>query len=335
MLAMHMGNELLSPTVAAVCLVLAGAVLTFASWRVKRHIDPMKVPLMGVLGAFVFAAQMINFPILPGTSGHLGGGVLLAVLLGPHAATLVMASILIVQCLIFQDGGLLALGANIINLGIIPCYLGYALFRVLAGPIPTLRRLYIAIFFASLISMVAGAALVPFQVWFSDILTVPLTKFLALMVGLHILVGLGEALITFAVIVFVSRVRPQAFDLPIADAVYRQGVLSYRAIAGSLLVVALLLGGVVSLWASSAPDALESRTTAVEVADQSTVRENTSPTMEKATRLQEQTAPLPDYSWESLGQWLGTSMSGIIGTLLTLLVVWLVGRFLRLKRKSI
>ncbi|NLX13649.1 MAG: cobalamin biosynthesis protein CbiM [Phycisphaerales bacterium] len=335
MLAMHMGNELLSPAVAVVCLLLAGMVLMFASWRAKRQIDPMKVPLMGVLGAFVFAAQMINFPILPGASGHLGGGVLLAVLLGPHAATLVMASILIIQCLIFQDGGLLSLGANIINLGVIPCYLGYALFRALAGPIPTMRRLYVAIFVASLFGMVAGAALVPVQVWFSGILTIPFSKFLALMVGLHILVALGEAFITFAVIVFVSRVRPQAFDLPIADAVYRQGVLSYRAIAASLLVVALLLGGVVSLTASTAPDALESRTTIAENPDNSVVRENTSPMMEKVTRLQEQTAPLPDYSWDSLGQWLGTSTSGIIGTLLTLLAVWQIGRFLRLKRRSI
>src|SRR5688572_5314174 len=116
MLAMHMANELLTPAVAAGFIVLAGVALSLASRRVGAAFDPAKVPLMGVLGAFVFAAQMINFPILPGTSGHLGGGVLLAILLGPHAASLVMASILIVQCLIFQDGGILALGTNIVNM---------------------------------------------------------------------------------------------------------------------------------------------------------------------------------------------------------------------------
>ena len=170
---MHMQNELLTPATAVGLFVLAGAGLGFASWQVRLRFDSAKVPLMGVMGAFVFAAQMINFPILPGTSGHLGGGVLLAILLGPHAATLVMASILIVQCLIFQDGGLLALGANIINMGIIPCYLGYGLFHLLAGARPRTGRLYAAVFAATLVGMVAGAAMVPFEVWMSGVLRVP------------------------------------------------------------------------------------------------------------------------------------------------------------------
>jgi len=120
---MHMANELLTPGVAAGFGAASAAGIAYSSWRVRRELDDSKVPLMGVMGAFVFAAQMVNFQILPGSSGHLGGGVLLAILLGPSAATLVMAAILIVQCLVFNDGGLLALGANIFNMGIVPCYL--------------------------------------------------------------------------------------------------------------------------------------------------------------------------------------------------------------------
>jgi uncharacterized membrane protein len=111
-LAMHMANEMLSFGVASALIAMVAAFLVFASRRAGRQLDETRAPLMGVMGAVVFAAQMINFPILPGTSGHICGTVLLAVLLGPHAATLVMASILIVQCLIFQDGGLLALGGQ-------------------------------------------------------------------------------------------------------------------------------------------------------------------------------------------------------------------------------
>lgn len=321
MLAMHMQNELLTPPVALLLMLLAGATLVFASWRIKPGFDESKVPLMGVMGAFVFAAQMINFPILPGTSGHLGGGVLLTLLLGPHAALLVMAAILIVQCLIFQDGGLLALGANILNLGVVPCYLGYFCFHTFAGCKPGAARLYLALFFATLIGMVAGASLVPLQVWASGLVAAPLSKFLALMIGLHLLVALGEAIITFLVIGYVGRVRPQTLG-PVADrlAASTEG-LQRRALLASFLVVALFLGGVVSLYASPWADALESITSAEEGHPrQPLVRENTSPTVARVNTLQEHTALLPDYRF--------TSLSGLLGTGITLLIVWAVGRAL-------
>ena len=134
-LAMHMANELLSLPVAGVTLALGAAVVALAAARAKSSLDPRRLPLMGVMGAFVFAAQMINFtlPGMPGTSGHLGGGVLLAILLGPAAALVTMAAILIVQCLLFQDGGLLALGCNFLNMGVAPCLAGWAISRMVAG----------------------------------------------------------------------------------------------------------------------------------------------------------------------------------------------------------
>ena len=321
MLSMHMANELLTPPVAVGFIVVAAAVLAFASWRTRVRFDPAKIPLMGVMGAFVFAAQMINFPVLPGTSGHFVGGVLLAILLGPHAATLVMASILIVQCLIFQDGGLLALGTNILNMGVIPCYVGYGLFNLVAGRMPGAGRLYAAVFVASMIGIVAGAAMVPVEVALSGVASVPLSQFLLVMVGMHLLIALGEAVITFLVIGYLSKVRPQSLGA-VAEKLRPAGAgLSRGTVLASLLIVALLLGGVVSHLASPFPDALESKTSPENVTANVLVKANENPIVEKVSQFQERTAPLPDYQW--------TSFSGIIGTVLTLFIVYLTGRALR------
>lgn len=319
MLAMHMANELLTPGVAGALMVLAALGLGVAARGTRRRFDPAYVPLMGVLGAFVFAAQMINFPILPGTSGHLGGGLLLALLLGPHAAALTMASILIVQCLIFQDGGLLALGANIINLGLVPCYVGYGVFRAAAGASPHPARAYAGIFVAALVAVTAGAALVPVQAHLSGVVAVPLRQFLLVMVGLHLLIGLVEAVITFGVIGYVGRVRPEAVQAMTGFTGARSGRVGTPALAGSFLVVALLLAGVGSLMASEWPDVLDSVTSAE--AARRMVRENSDATVERVGAFQGETAPLPEYKW--------TSASGIIGTLVTLALVWAVGRGLR------
>ena len=326
MLAMHMANELLTPKVAVAFILATAAILAYASWRTGRVFDPAKVPLMGVMGAFVFAAQMINFPILPGTSGHFGGGVLLAILLGPHAATLVMASILIVQCLIFQDGGLLALGTNIFNLGVLPCYLGYALFTVLAGSKPGAGRLYSAVFVSTLTGMVSGAAMVPVQTTLSGIAAVPFSKFMAVMVGLHLLVALGEAIITFLVVGYLAKVRPESLG-GVAQRLTPAGAgLGNKALIGSVLAVALLLGAVVSNFASEWVDALESVTAHEEAGDSALVKNQVNPFMAKVSEWQARTALLPDYKW--------TSLSGTIGTIITLLIVWVIGVSLRRNRKK-
>jgi len=326
MLAMHMANELLTPGVAVGFIALSAAVLALASWQTRVRFDPARVPLMGVMGAFVFAAQMINFPVLPGTSGHLVGAVLLAILLGPHAATLVMASILIVQCLIFQDGGLLALGTNILNMGIIPCYLGYAVFVGVAGRQPRAGRLYAAVFVATMVGMVAGAAMVPLEVVLSGVAAVPLPQFLLIMIGLHLLVGLGEAIITFLVVGYLSKARPESLGL-VGERLQPAGAgLSSGAVLASFLVVALLLGGVVSLFASQFPDALESRTSVEDAPGAAMVKPNENEIIVGVSELQERTAPLPDYK--------STSFSGVVGTLITLSVVWLIGVSLRRRRQE-
>ncbi len=334
MLAMHMANELLTPPVALAFGALAAGVLLLASRRTRARFDPQRVPLMGVMGAFVFAAQMINFPILPGTSGHLGGGVLLAILLGPHAATLVMASILIVQCLIFQDGGLLALGTNILNMGIVPCYLGYAVYRLTGGRAgASAGRLYAAVFVAAVVGMTAGAALVPIETALSGVLVVPLARFMLVMVGLHLLIALVEALITFSVVAYVVRTRPELLGEAAAGLQVSAGGISFRAVAGSFFVTAVLLGSLGSLFASQWPDALDSLTSLHDRPESALVRANPDSTVARTSELQGRTAPLPDYQADGLGERLGTSLSGLLGVIITLGVIWIVGR--RLNRAKL
>lgn len=326
MLAMHMANELLTRNVAGAFILVAGGGLVLAARAAQRSMDPFRVPLTGVLAAFVFAAQMINFPIpVGGTSGHLVGSVLLAILLGPHIATLAMASILIIQCLIFQDGGLLALGANIVNMGLLPCYLGYAIFRPLAGATPTPARLFLATMIATVSAVTTGAAMVPVQTALSGVLVVPFQSFLLLMIGLHLLVGLVEALITVAVIGYLVRVRPATLTLGRTDLQGAGGTVSATWVASSILVIALLVGGVGSLFASQLPDALDS-VTGGHSERASAVKPSDDPAAETASHLQERTAPLPDYAVRGHDAWWSTSLSGIAGTLLTLGLVWIIAR---------
>ena len=259
LLAMHMANELLDLPVAAGTILLATGAVALAARRARKTLNPEKLPLMGVLGAFVFAAQMVNFtlPGMPGTSGHLGGGVLLAIVLGPAAAIVTMTSILIVQCLIFQDGGLLALGCNIINLGVVPCVLGGYVYRLLAGAggRASAWRRYLGAWAAALVGVTAGAMLVPIQTAIAGRMTIPVTHFLAVMVGVHLVIGAVEGAITFAVIAYLQRVRPAALNL--GPGPTGRDRLSRKAVALSLVITAMLLGGVVSWFASPHPDGLE------------------------------------------------------------------------------
>ncbi|NPV54251.1 MAG: energy-coupling factor ABC transporter permease [Firmicutes bacterium] len=168
-------------------------------------------PLMGVMGAFIFAAQMLNFPVAGGTSGHLIGGVLAATLLGPYRATLVMTAILIVQCLLFQDGGLTALGANVLNMGVIATMIGYAVFvavrKAFGGGVRGVSR---GAFVASWFSVVLAAAAASLELALSG--TAPLGVVLPAMVGWHMLIGIGEGLITAGVVAYLAHVRPDLIE---------------------------------------------------------------------------------------------------------------------------
>ncbi len=324
---MHMGNELLSIPVAAGCGVISATGIAVASVRAKKTLDERRVPLLGVLGAFVFAAQMVNFPVLPGTTGHFVGGALLAILLGPDAAVLAMAAILIVQCLVFQDGGLLALGANILNMGVFGSYVGYALYRAMVGRRERLTpvRLYGAAFLASMGAVVGGATLVPIEVGLSGVSQIPFHVFFGAMVGVHVLIGTGEGLITFAALLALGRLRP---DLVPGRVAANEGLPVKTAIA-SILAAALVVGGLFSLAAATSPDGLEST-----VAHQHVLAGHPEPgateetPAEAADRLSSRIALFPDYNRPDQ-RWYWTSVSGVLGLLLVFGLVYLFGRLLR------
>lgn len=347
---MHMADALLSPTVGATMWLASAGALAWSARRVQRRGDDRLVPLMGVLGAFVFAAQMINFAIpATGSSGHLGGGLLLAVLLGPHAALVVIASVLTVQALFFADGGLLALGANIFNLGVLPCFVAYALvYRVVVGVAPSRRRLTAAAVAAAVAGLLLGATGVVVQTVASGISSLPPASFLWLMLPVHAAIGVVEGLVTAAVLAFVWRIQPELLAAAPTAAPTRGGL---KTLLASLALAATATAGAVSWFASPAPDGLESSIERVTgAAEFPAPATGVHATLE---RLQERTALMPDYQWPGRGQpgvpegadsgepgdaaWPdvdpGTSLAGLAGGVLTLLLVGGIALLLRRLRR--
>lgn len=209
---MHSPDGFLSAAMAALMWVVTIAVIAIAVKRTNEAFDERAIPLMGVMAAFVFAAQMFNFQVIGGTSGHLLGGVLAAVMLGPWAGTLVMASVVAVQGLVFQDGGLVVMGANIFNMGIVGTLGGYAVYRLVAAALGGGARVRLpAVAIAAWVSVVAGAAVMAIELGLSG--TTDLVVALTAMVGIHVLIGIGEALVTVAAVAFVQVTRPDLFTL--------------------------------------------------------------------------------------------------------------------------
>ena len=331
---MHMANELLSVPVAAGTLGIAAAGLGFVCSKAKQMLTSEKLPLMGVLGAFVFAAQMVNFqlPLMPGTSGHMVGAVLLAVILGPYAGTIVISSVVIIQCLIFQDGGLLALGCNIINMGLVPCFLGYYIYRALAANVGRGGlRLYIAAVIACTAAMEAGAGLVVAEAGLSNVLVVPAMTFLVTMLGVHLLVGACEGLITAAVLAYLQQVRPDLVLRPLPG----RARLSKKAVLASLAVATVVVGAGLSLLASELPDGLE--WSYADRPDQPAFKpvvSNDDPKVAAVDEFQSKYTPLPDYSARGKAAAGWTSFAAVTGSGLTMLVVWLAASLLARRRKA-
>jgi cobalt/nickel transport system permease protein len=202
----------LSFPVAAVMWLATIVVLAYAVRETNRNLDERAIPLMGVMAAFIFAAQMFNFQVIGGTSGHLLGGVLAAVLLGPWAGTLVMTCVIAVQALVFQDGGLIVLGANIFNMGIIGTLGGYAVYRGLCGILGGESRARIpAAGIAAWLSVFVAALTIAVELAISG--TTDLVLALVAMGGVHALIGVGEAIITMAALAFIGATRPDLFGL--------------------------------------------------------------------------------------------------------------------------
>lgn len=334
---MHMANELLSVPVAAGTLALAAAGLGVICRKARKLIASDKIALMGIMGAFVFAGQMVNFqlPAMPGTSGHMIGAVLLAIILGPHAGAIVMSSVVIIQCLIFQDGGLLALGCNIINMALVPCYLGYYLYKgFTAGQFSNLRT-YIGTLMACIITVEAGAVLVVVQVAVSSVLVVPFAAFFITMLGVHFLVGSVEGLVTVAVLAYIQQVRADI----VCNSFTGKVRLSKSAVLVTLAVFTVITAAGLSLLACGFPDGLEwSYAERPDQPDFEPIVENDAVAIAKVDDIQSKYSPMPDYSIRTTDQagaaagW--TSFAGVIGSGLTMISVWFAARLLRKKQSE-
>jgi cobalt/nickel transport system permease protein len=204
---MHIPDGFVDGKTAVAAGVLSTIGLGVAVRRVRREISPRRMPLLGLAAAFLFAAQLVNFPVAGGTSGHLLGSVLVAALLGPSAAVVVVATVLIVQCLLFADGGLSALGSNLFDMGILSTAGGYLVYRTLVRHLRGLRGQIAAIAFAGWFSVVLASVGCAGQLAWSG--TVALTTGLPVMAALHMLIGLGEGLISALVFLAIHRVRPE------------------------------------------------------------------------------------------------------------------------------
>lgn len=242
---LHLPDGFLSLPIALAAWALVALVLTIAVRRTESMLGERQIPLMGIMAAFVFAAQMINFPVVGGTSGHLLGGAFAAIVLGPWPAMLVMTAVVVVQALLFQDGGVLVMGANILNMGLLTVLIGYGLYR---GVLHRGRGTRLAVAgIAAWLSVVAGALATAFQLWLSG--TVRLDMVMPAMLSVHALIGVGEALITVAALTFILRTRP---DL-LAGSEKTEGGAGW-AVGGLLVSLVVVF---VSPLASTEPDGLE------------------------------------------------------------------------------
>ncbi len=208
---MHIPDGFLDTKTVVSFTVISAASIVLATNKIRERKDNKYIPLMGVIAAFIFAAQMLNFPVAGGTSGHFMGGVLAAILLGPLTGFLIMSVILIIQCLLFQDGGITALGANIFNMGIIGSILGYYIYKFLSLVFKSQPGYNISIFIAGWLSIVVAACCCAIQLGLSG--TVPLNVALPAMAGIHSLIGIGEGLITLIAINFIKKTRSDLLEL--------------------------------------------------------------------------------------------------------------------------
>ncbi|MBN4004849.1 energy-coupling factor ABC transporter permease [Nostoc sp. LPT] len=305
---MHIPDGFVSIPVAGATGLASAAALFVAFGRSQEAFGIRRAPILGLTTAFIFAAQMINFPVAGGTSGHLLGGTLAAIVLGsPWAGTLCLATVLIIQAVLFADGGITALGANIFNMAVVGVWVGWVLTetlqRLLGG---SKGRLPLAAGIAAGVSVVVAAIVCAIELALSG--TAPVAIVLPAMTGVHILIGIGEGLITGGVLTYLARARPDL--LPGEQQEFRGWSVP--------IVTIFLIAGVLSLFASAWPDGLEK------------VAENTGfLNLASQVRIIVPT-PLADYGIEGLGQ-IGTSIAGLVGAAVCFAVAFGIAKVVKPK----
>lgn len=332
---MHMADALITPVVGGVMMAASAGVIGYSVKKVKEELDDKKVPLMGVMGAFVFAGQMINFTIpATGSSGHIGGGILLAALLGPYAAFLVLSAVIIIQALFFADGGLLALGCNIFNMGFFACFIAYPfIYKQVVKKSFTTKRITIGVIISVVIGLQFGAFSVVVETLLSGITELPFGSFVLLMQPIHLIIGLIEGIATAGILCFIYQSNPTLLDGMVDQ--NPRTMMSRKKVITILLIAAAVLGGVVSLLASGNPDGLE---WAMQGVAGTTELEADGAAHQIAARIQEATAFLPDYSFKNnleSNAASGTSVSGVIGGTITLVFACLAGFLITRIKKNL
>ena len=318
---MHMADGLVSVPVGVIFLAVSFVILALSIRKIGSSHDESKIPMMALVGAFVFVAQMINFTI-PGTgsSGHIGGGILLCLILGEYPAFLSIACVLIIQCLFFGDGGLLALGCNLFNMGVIPCFLAYPLIvkPILQRKLDS-KSIALASILGAMIGLEIGAFGVVLETMASGITELPFTTFVSLMLPIHLAIGLVEGIITAAVTLYVYKESPDLIDHSLT---LKKTPPISKKLLGVFIALIILVGGGLSLYASSNPDGLE---WSIEKVTGSTEIEYSDSIKEGFAAVQEKLAFLPDYSFSFSDSSLGTSTSGIVGGAICIFLVGGIG----------
>lgn len=380
-----MSDALLSAPVAIVGEVIAASLIVIASTKIRKSEKNINPALMGVMGAFIFAAQMINFTI-PGTgsSGHIVGGILLSCLLGAWPAFLTLSSVLIIQSLLFADGGILAMGWNIINMAASSCLIAYPLImkpflekfknkqelsyynnsdrnnlsdsngdkndlnnnqdNKEKKKLPVWGFILITIL-SCLIGLEIGAFGVTIETLISGITSLPFDKFLAFMLSIHFFIGIGEGLATSAILVFILKYKPEL----IINNENQKDKKSYKGLIWKFAIAAILVGGVLSWYASSFPDGLEWSIEKVETAstEESPTTNNKLHNLSKA--IQDKSSVFPDYSFADeieenndnetqvpgiTSERTQTSAAGISGALMVLIATIIITFFISRKRRN-
>ena len=306
---MHIPDGFLSAGVTAATWVMAGTGVTAALRAEKAEANPTPAGVLGAVAAFVFAAQMINLPVAPGVSGHLVGATLAAVLLGPWRAVIVMAVVLTVQALLFQDGGITALGANVTDMGIAGALAGYAVAALTAKWAPSPRGRVAGGVLGAFAATLASAVLTALWMGLSGLY--PLRPIVQVMLVTHVAIGLLEAALTGAVLATVIRWRPDLIRGVAADG----RIASSGAFAAGAVAVALAIAGFASPFASALPDGLD----------------HTAERLGFATRAHaEWAAPFADYALPlPVSPAIATAAAGILGTIAAACLAWVIGRGVR------
>ena len=330
---MHMADALLSPAVGGVMTAVSAGAIGLSVAKIKNdnknenpeRFDEKKVPVMAVMGAFIFAAQMINFTI-PGTgsSGHIGGGILLAAILGPFPALLTLASVLLIQCLFFADGGLLAYGCNVFNIGVCACLFSY---QIIYKPIIkkwgfTKKTISFAAVLSAIIGLQAGAFAVVLETLISGVTNLPFLTFTVLMQPIHLAIGIIEGIVTAAVLCFIHSVRPEILDRTVN--INDNKKKSYKKVLLIFIIITLLTAGIFPIFASQLPDGLE---WAIEKTAGDEELENPDNTVhEAAENIVNSTAIMPDYSLPGDNQSkLNTAFAGVAGSIITVVLAGSIG----------